>query len=73
MMFLSEVWFSIEGAPAWIRMSANIFPLTHLLNAARKVMNEGVGLVAVAPELAVLGIMTASFLLVGSMLFSWNE
>jgi len=72
MMFFSEVWFSIEGAPAWIKMSANIFPLTHLLNAARKVMNEGVGLVAVAPEMIVLGIMTMAFLLVGSMLFSWN-
>ena len=51
MMFLSEVWFSIEGAPAWLQASAKIFPLTHLLTASRKVMNEGQGLFAVMPEI----------------------
>ena len=66
MMFLSEVWFSIEGAPDWLQTSAKIFPLTHLLVAARKVMNEGAGLVAVMPELAVLCAMTVGFLLVGA-------
>jgi ABC-type multidrug transport system permease subunit len=29
MMFLSEVWFSLEGAPQWVKSSAKIFPLTH--------------------------------------------
>jgi ABC-type multidrug transport system permease subunit len=73
MMFLSEVWFSIEGAPAWLKASAKIFPLTHLLTAARKVMNEGQGLFAVMPEMTVLGAMTLSFLLIGAALFSWNR
>jgi ABC-type multidrug transport system permease subunit len=73
MMFLSEVWFSIEGAPHWLKTSANIFPLTHVLTAARKVMNEGTGLIEVAPELAILLLMTLLFLLVGAGLFSWNE
>jgi len=73
MMFLSEVWFSIEGAPTWLKAGAKIFPLTHLLIAARKVMNEGAGLVAVMPQLAILGAMTLAFLLVGAALFSWNN
>ena len=73
MMFLSEVWFSIEGAPGWLKASAQIFPLTHLLVAARKVMNEGAGLVAVMPEITVLGAMSLAFLLVGAALFSWNK
>lgn len=73
MMFLSEVWFSIEGAPAWLQASAKIFPLTHLLKAARKVMNEGQGLFAVMPEMAILCAMTLTFLLVGAALFSWNK
>lgn len=73
MMFLSEVWFSIEGAPDWIRAFAKIFPLTHLLTAARRVMNEGAGLSAVMPELVVLGSMTLAFLLVGAACFSWNK
>jgi ABC-type multidrug transport system permease subunit len=73
MMFLSEVWFSIEGAPGWLKASAQIFPLTHLLTAARKVMNEGTGLWAVMPELTVLSLMTLFFLLVGSAFFTWNK
>jgi ABC-2 type transport system permease protein len=73
MMFLSEVWFSIEGAPAWLQASARILPLTHLLKAARKVMNEGEGLLAVMPEIAILCAMTLTFLLVGAALFSWNK
>ena len=73
MMFLSEVWFSIEGAPDWLKASAQIFPLTHLLAAARKVMNEGAGLVVVMPEISVLCAMSLAFLLVGAALFSWNK
>jgi ABC-type multidrug transport system permease subunit len=73
MMFLSEVWFSIEGAPAWLQASAKILPLTHLLTAARKVMNEGEGLLAVMPEIAILCAMTLTFLLVGATFFSWNK
>lgn len=73
MMFLSEVWFSIEGAPAWLKAAAKIFPLTHLLTAARKVMNEGAGLAAVIPEMSILIAMTLAFLLVGAALFSWHK
>ncbi|MBC2712784.1 MAG: ABC transporter permease [Desulfosarcina sp.] len=73
MMFLSEVWFSIEGAPAWLKASAKIFPLTHLLTAARKVMNEGSGLITVMPEIAVLCAMTMGFLIIGAVAFSWNK
>ena len=73
MMFLSEVWFSIEGAPHWIKMFANIFPLTHLLRAARKIMNDGQRLVDVVPEISVLLIMTAVFLTIGASLFSWRK
>ncbi|BBO73374.1 transport permease protein [Desulfosarcina widdelii] len=73
MMFLSEVWFSIEGAPHWLKAAAKIFPLTHLLNAARKIMNEGAGLSAVLPEIAILSAMTVGFLAVGAALFSWNK
>ena len=73
MMFLSEVWFSLEGAPEWIRRVAACLPLTHLLTAVRKIMNEGAGLAAVMPQLAILGAMTLAFLLIGAALFSWNK
>ena len=73
MMFLSEVWFSLEGAPRWIKAVANIFPLTHMLNAARSVMHDGVGLMDVGLELFILAAMTLVFLIVGTGLFSWNK
>ncbi len=73
MMFLSEVWFSLEGAPAWIRVISNALPLTHLVGAARRVMNEGAGLTEVASSLLLLAGMAFFFLLLGAALFSWNR
>ena len=73
MMFLSEVWFSIEGAPAWVQSLAKVFPLTHLLTAARKIMNDGATLVDVQSECIILVITTLLCLTLASKLFSWNE
>ena len=73
MMFLSEVWFSLEGAPRWVQTSAKIFPLTHMLTAARKVMHDGAGLLDVGPQIIVLVLMTLGFLTLGAALFSWNK
>ncbi|MCK5419998.1 MAG: ABC transporter permease [Desulfobacterales bacterium] len=73
MMFLSEVWFSLEGAPQWVISSAKISPLTHMLTAARKVMHDGAGLIEVGPEIIVLTLMTLGFLTLGASLFSWNK
>jgi ABC-2 type transport system permease protein len=73
MMFLSEVWFSLEGAPAWVKHVAQAFPLTHLLTGIRKIMNDGAGLVDVLPEIAVLLMMTGTFLGLGAYLFSWDR
>lgn len=73
MMFLSEVWFSIEGAPHWVKMVAKAFPLTHLLTGVRKIMNDGASLIQVGPELMTLLGMTVVFLSIGAGLFSWNK
>lgn len=73
MMFLSEVWFSLEGAPQWVKNAAQIFPLTHLLKAARKIMHDGAGLADISLELIVLILMTLAFLTIGASLFSWNK
>jgi len=73
MMFLSEVWFSLEDAPQWLIYVAKIFPLTHIITAARKVMNDGLSLADAAPELTILALMTVVFLGVGASLFSWTK
>lgn len=73
MMFMSEVWFSLEGSSQWVKLIAKLFPLTHMLTAVRKVMNDGAALADVAPELAVLIFMTFLSIVVGASLFSWNR
>ena len=53
MMLLSGIWFSLEGSPRWVQWVAHIFPLTHVLDAARAVMLDGAGLAQIAPQPAV--------------------
>ncbi len=72
MMFLSGVWFSLEGAPKGLRLFADMMPLTHLIAAARAVMTEGATLSQVAPHLWVLAAMTTVFLAVGAWTFRWD-
>ncbi len=73
MMFLSEVWFSLEGSPEWIQAVSQLFPLTHMLAAIRRVMNEGASLVEVGGECLFLAAFTAAALIIAARMFSWNE
>ena len=73
MMFLSEVWFSIEGASGWVKSVAAALPLTHFLSAARKVINDGATLSQVSFEISSLLGLSLAFLIVGSALFSWTK
>ena len=73
MMFLSEVWFSLEGAPQWIQNLSWALPLTHLLKAARKVMNEGASLMDIQLECGLMVLTTLFFLVLAARIFSWVE
>jgi ABC-type multidrug transport system permease subunit len=72
MMLVSGIWFSIEGAPGWVRFIAQLFPLTHVLNAARAVTLDGAGLSAIASDIAYLGGTTLVFLALGAWSFRWR-
>jgi ABC-2 type transport system permease protein len=72
MMLLSGVWFSLEGTNPIVQKVALFLPLTHLVDGARAIMTEGAGLIDIAPHLAVLAIMTAVFLSIGSFIFRWE-
>jgi ABC-type multidrug transport system permease subunit len=72
MMFLSGVWFSLEGVNPWIQKLALLLPLTHVIDGARAIMIDGAGLLDIAPNLIVLLGMTALFLALGSWLFRWE-
>ena len=60
------VWFSLEGAPQWVKNAAQIFPLTHILSAVRRIMHDGAELLDVGLEIIILSVMTLAFLGVGA-------
>lgn len=72
MMLLSGVWFSLEGSPPWVQWVAGIFPLTHVLNAARAVMIDGAGVAAISTDLIYLGSTALVFLAIGAWSFKWR-
>jgi len=72
MLALSGVFFSLEGSPAILRTVSRFFPLTHFIEAARKIMLDGAGLAQIGPNLAVLAGLTVVFLALSSALFKWE-
>jgi ABC-2 type transport system permease protein len=72
MMFLSGVWFSLEGAHPWMQKFALILPLTHVIEAAREIMIDGAGLAQVSDHLLVLTLTSIILLLIGAKIFRWE-
>ena len=72
MMFLSGIWFSLEGAHPWMQKFALILPLTHVTDAAREIMIDGAGLTQIADHLLVLGGTSVVLLAIGAKIFRWE-
>ncbi|HET7923150.1 MAG TPA: ABC transporter permease, partial [Gammaproteobacteria bacterium] len=72
MMFLSGVWFSLDGAPRWLQHAAQVFPLTQMLDGARTVMLDGGDVLAIWPQLLALAGMSVLFLALGAAGFKWK-
>lgn len=73
LMMVSEVWFSLEEAPAWLQGLANLSPLTHMVKAARAIMIEGAGLADIAPHLLALATITGLLMTIAGALFRWQQ
>jgi ABC-type multidrug transport system permease subunit len=73
MMVLSGVFFSVDGAPPIVQKAAELFPLTHLLNAARAIMLDGASLADLVYPLSVLAGMAVVFLALGASVFRWRQ
>ncbi|KPA14767.1 ABC transporter permease [Candidatus Magnetomorum sp. HK-1] len=73
MMFLSEVWFSIEGAPKWVQDCANLLPLSHMTRGLRMIINDGAHLFELKIEILILCTMSIIFMAIGSGLFKWTR
>ncbi len=72
MLFLSNVWFSLEGSSVLVQKFALLLPLTHMVAAARAVMIDGAGVVDIAGNLVALAIMTVCYLLIAAYSFRWE-
>ncbi len=72
MMFLSGIWFSIEGANPWVIWCAKLMPLSHVVSGLRAILIEGAGLWQVMPQMAILSALSMIFLGLGSALFRWR-
>lgn len=72
MLLLSEVWFSLDGSPTWMSSLSQIFPMTHMVQAARAIMLEGATLLEIAHHLWVLGGMSLIFVTLAAFLFKWT-
>jgi ABC-type multidrug transport system permease subunit len=72
MMLLSGVWFSLEGSPEWVQLVAQLLPLTHLIQAARMIMLDGAGVMAIGHHLLILLLMSAVCIALGARLFRWE-
>lgn len=73
MLLLSEVWFSLDGAPPWMVTVSNWLPLTHMVQAAREIMIDGASLADISNHLLALIAMAAAFLIISAKLFKWRE
>jgi len=73
MMVVSGVFFSMDGSPKILQTLSKIFPLTHMIDAARAVMLDGASLEQIAPQLAILGAMAVVFLVIGASMFKWTQ
>jgi len=72
MMIGSGVWFSMEGTHHLAQLGSQLFPLTHLVDGARRIMLDGAGIAGVATEIGLLCGLAALFLAVAVRLFRWQ-
>lgn len=72
MWVLSGVFFSASNFPEVMRPAIALLPLTALNDALRAVMLEGAGLVALAPQLGLLGFYGAASFVIALRVFRWR-
>lgn len=72
MIFLSGVYFSIEGVPKFLKPLVEFLPLTHLVRAIRAIFNNGAELSSVLPQIGILGVWTLVCFTLSVKLFKWE-
>jgi ABC-2 type transport system permease protein len=72
MWICSGVFFSYERFPDAVLPIVRLLPLTALNDALRAVMNDGYGIVQIAPQLVNLAIWAIVTYFVGLKIFRWS-
>ncbi|MBN1525209.1 MAG: ABC transporter permease [Spirochaetales bacterium] len=72
MMFLSGIFFSLEGTPPVLQTISRFFPITHFIEAARKIMLDGATLAGVMDNILIMAGMTLLFLITATLIFKWE-
>ncbi|MCG8608317.1 ABC transporter permease [bacterium] len=72
MMFLSGVYFSVDGIPSYLKPIVEFLPLTHLVRAIRAIFNNGVGFADVLPQMGILSLWVVVCFAVSIRLFKWE-
>lgn len=62
----------MEGASPAAQIVSKLLPLTYVVDAARRVMVDGAGLIQVLPEIALLTGMSLLLLALAARLFRWD-
>lgn len=73
MLFLSEVWFSLDNSPQWLKVFSELLPLTHIVKATRAVMIDGASLADVSGHLVWLALLSVVCIALAARLFRWSS
>jgi len=72
MMFLAGTFFTIDGAPDWLKSIAKVLPLTHLNNALRDILIKGKTFIDIHTMLFAMLAWTLVFLVLAVYFFKWE-
>jgi ABC-type multidrug transport system permease subunit len=71
LMLLGGVYFSLDGAPAWLQRVADFLPLTPLLEVLRAIYNDGAGWTSQAHGIAIVAAWTLVLFALATRRFKW--
>ena len=72
MMFLSGIFFPLQGLPDWLHTVASFLPLTYLGDALRQTMVNGVPFATLQFDALVLGGWLIVCLVISARYFRWT-
>lgn len=72
MMFLSGTFFPRFLMPEWLQGVSNFLPLTPVIDGLRFIINEGYGVVELAPQLGLMAVWTLVIYVVAFRVFRWE-